>query len=601
MSSSDHKNQNLKIIWYFFKPYKGEVCFILFLMILSGAFESLNLAALYPIVNYGLQVSSDQSSLNFLNQIVLAWGKDNPFFFACALLIVVTIVATGFKLYYSYRAYGLIRKIDADVQKQIYLKFAKADYNFFIKNQQGRLIYASTQAPTGVSNIIFYLIRILNGIFICLFCTALLFLLSWQGTALMIGVGLVYIWGVRKVTTGLINQSAELWVEQNNLKNIILNEFITGIKTMKIFSALDFWRRKYDDTIDKSVLYNFRIMIGRIIPDSFIKFIFFVLIASLGMFYSYSGSANIIPLLPAMATFVAVASRLFPYINMVGGDIVSIARFMPDTKIVHATLTENLPELKDGSKTCEAFNHKITFDNVRFKYQGTEKYILNGLTFDIEKGKVTAIVGSSGAGKSTIVNLILKLYASEEGAIQLDGVNISEFNTHSYLSKIGCVSQDTFIFNGSILENICFGLEDKSEDQVIEAAKLANAHEFILNTKDQYRTMVGDSGAKLSGGQRQRIAIARAMLRKPRILVLDEATSSLDTISERAVQVAINNISSHTTVLIIAHRLSTVQNAGKIIVMDHGQIVEQGTHDELMKRQNAYFKLYSTTQMEVAG
>ena len=221
-----------------------------------------------------------------------------------------------------------------------------------------------------------------------------------------------------------------------------------------------------------------------------------------------------------------------------------------------------------------------------------EGFLLKGITFSIKKREVTAIVGPSGAGKSTIVNLLLRLYEVNKGRIAIDRVDLREMTAESYLSKIGYVSQETFIFNGTIGDNIRFGLDHVSPEEIIEAAKVANAHEFILSSEKKYETVVGDAGIKLSGGQRQRIAIARAMLRKPEIIILDEATSSLDNISERAVQEAIYKISQHTTVLIIAHRLSTIQKADKIIVLDQGRIVEDGTHGELLQKGKAYFQMY---------
>ncbi|MCA9399277.1 MAG: ATP-binding cassette domain-containing protein, partial [Candidatus Omnitrophica bacterium] len=218
------------------------------------------------------------------------------------------------------------------------------------------------------------------------------------------------------------------------------------------------------------------------------------------------------------------------------------------------------------------------------------------VSFSLEKGKTLAIVGPSGSGKSTIISLLFRLYDIREGNISIDGYDIKTLKTESFLSNFGYVGQETFIFNGTIAENIQFGLEGCSQENVIEAAKLANAHEFILETENGYQTIVGDAGMKLSGGQRQRIAIARAMLRKPQILILDEATSSLDNISEKAVQEAINQVSRFTTTLIVAHRLSTVQKADKILVLNQGRIVEQGTHEELLQRKADYFELYTMTE-----
>ncbi len=289
--------------------------------------------------------------------------------------------------------------------------------------------------------------------------------------------------------------------------------------------------------------------------------------AFIGIFFGLKNSVNIVSVIPLLGTFAMVALRLIPYLNLIAGDAVAIARYMPDTKIVYNLLCQPIEGRKDGEKTSRDFEKEIAFHKVSFRHEGMIDPLLKDLSFNIQKGKMTAIVGPSGSGKTTIVNLLLRLYEPHEGQIFIDGTDVWDLTAESYLSKVGYVSQETFIFNGTIGENICFGRANYSKEEVIQAAKLANAHEFISGTEHGYGTKVGDAGMKLSGGQRQRLAIARAMLRAPQILILDEATSSLDNISEKIIQEAINNISQNTTVLIIAHRLSTVQHADKIIVL----------------------------------
>jgi len=277
---------------------------------------------------------------------------------------------------------------------------------------------------------------------------------------------------------------------------------------------------------------------------------------------------------------------------VMGSAVMKLAECIPDMKIVHEVCKEEFRSGADGKRDLGGFNDKINFQDVWFKYDSMNDYLLKGLSFSLEKKKITAIVGLSGSGKTTIINLLLKLYRVDRGVITIDGIDISEFSNKTYLGKIGYVSQEAFIFNNSIKENIKFGMENCTDQMIEEAAKLANAHDFIWGTERGYDTIVGDSGVKLSGGQRQRIAIARAILRKPEIIILDEATSSLDNISEKKIQIAINNISKHTTVLVVAHRLSTVQNADKIIILEKGEIKEQGTHDELLKNKQLYYDLY---------
>lgn len=233
----------------------------------------------------------------------------------------------------------------------------------------------------------------------------------------------------------------------------------------------------------------------------------------------------------------------------------------------------------------------IRYENVSFKYK--DEYVLKNVSFDIPVGKVVALVGESGSGKSTLSDLLPRFYDITEGAIKLDNTNIKELDIRTLRGKIGIVSQESILFNGTVFENISFGNPSASKEQVIEAAKIANAHNFILELEDGYDTGIGERGNKLSGGQKQRLSIARAVLKNPEILILDEATSALDTESEKVVQDALNSLMKNRTTMIIAHRLSTVQNADEIIVFSKGEIIERGTHVELIARKETYFRLCS--------
>lgn len=232
---------------------------------------------------------------------------------------------------------------------------------------------------------------------------------------------------------------------------------------------------------------------------------------------------------------------------------------------------------------------KIEFKDVRFAYE--DKEVIKGINFVINKGETVAIVGPSGGGKSTITDLLSRFYDVQSGAITIDGVDLRNYYLTSIREHLGAVSQDVILFNDTIKENIVLGKLGASDEEIIAAAKVANAHEFIMQTPDGYDTNIGDRGAKLSGGQRQRLSIARAILKNPDILILDEATSALDTQSEKVVQEALNSLLKGRTSLVVAHRLSTIQNADKIIVVDDGEIIETGSHEELIAKNGAYKKL----------
>ena len=260
---------------------------------------------------------------------------------------------------------------------------------------------------------------------------------------------------------------------------------------------------------------------------------------------------------------------------------------LPDVEVAHRALTQAVPQRKEGHHDLLAFEREIAFEDVSFAHRGREALMENAnMTF--EKGKVTAIVGPSGSGKTTLINLLLGLFYPSTGRITIDGVPLEDLKSSTWLGRVGFVSQDPFITNNTIEENIRFNRVGHTKDQVIEAATISNAHGFISEFPDGYETVTGDRGSKLSGGQQQRLCIARAVLNSPEILIFDEATSSLDSISERQVQAAIDNASASRTVIIIAHRLSTIRNADKIIVLENGKVVEQGTHEELLNNRGHY-------------
>jgi len=292
-------------------------------------------------------------------------------------------------------------------------------------------------------------------------------------------------------------------------------------------------------------------------------------------------------------TYFGLASQLIPPIKQITTSYNNIQKGIASeeriNKILHA---DNLIYDAPDAKTMTSFNSAIEYNDIWFAYHKKgDGYVLKGINLKIEKGKTIALVGQSGSGKTTLADMLCRFYESDKGALLIDGTDIKELKIDSLRKHIGVVTQESVLFNDTVLNNIAFGLNDKTREQIITAAKIANAHEFIMALPNGYDTSIGDRGGKLSGGQRQRLSIARAVLKDPEILILDEATSALDTESEKLVQEALANLMKNRTSVVIAHRLSTIANADEIIVMNAGEIIERGNHSELLALNGTYKKL----------
>jgi len=593
----EFSQSKLETIWFFLKPYKLHVVALFLLASLIGVLEATTVAAIYPIMDLGLNVQAGQDNilLSAIANIAAIFPLKDTFISYCILIILLAIlvfIAKTIKVHLSAR---LSTNIVKETKERIFDKQMRADYQYFLDAKQGGLVYTTTIAANAVATLMTAVAKILSEIILMLFLFALLFSLNWKGAILVTLIGVGYYFATQYIGTRISYAMGKGGAETATNEHIILNEVFNGIKQIKVFLTQSDWVRKFNRTVREYFDYRRRNMVWNEIPAYSLWLLLFATIAIMAIILRVQNPAGFTPLLPLFGTFAFAVLRLLPPIANFGSLRLQIMTALPNVELTYSSLNKQFSTIKDGERELRSFTDSIQFDNVSFTHKGRPKTIKD-VSITLEKGKTTAIVGPSGGGKTTIVDLLLRLFDADKGEIKVDGINLKEYELATWLNRLGFVSQDTFIFHDTVKNNITFGSDGYSGEEIIQAARSASAHDFILEFPQGYDTIVGERGMKLSGGQKQRIAIARAIIKKPDILVLDEATSALDNVAQAAVQEAINRISKERTVIIVAHRLSTIIDADKIIVVENGRVVEEGTHKELMAKKGDYWRLYRSQE-----
>ncbi|HEY0176175.1 MAG TPA: ABC transporter ATP-binding protein, partial [Pedobacter sp.] len=371
-----------------------------------------------------------------------------------------------------------------------------------------------------------------------------------------------------------------------------LDESLSGIKIVKAFNSTERAKKKFQNENEYYSNINRKMVrrqqLASPVSQSLGVLVVVMIVMYGGRLVINGGSTEFTP--AEFIMYIAVFSQVMQPVKAISDSFSSIHTGIAAGERV-LELIDTKPELTDKKDAIELseFSKTLSFENVSFYYG--EKQVLKDISFEIEKGKTVALVGPSGGGKSTLMDLIPRFNDPKSGSLKIDGIDLRDLKTESLRKQLGTVNQESFLFNDTIFNNIAYARPDATEAEVIAAAKIANAHEFILNTESGYQTFVGDRGNRLSGGQRQRVCIARAVLANPPIMLLDEATSALDTESEKLVQEALNNLMKNRTSIVIAHRLSTIQHADKIVVIENGQVLEEGSHLELLAKNGLYKRL----------
>ena len=599
-----------RVLKRFATPYRKYLGGSLILNLLSAVFNIFSFALLIPILNILFKMdqtvyeympwegmpTKEELMNNFyygVSQMIDKWGGSTALLFLGLIFAGMTVLKTSCYFASSAVMIPLRTGIVRDIRVMVYNKLLSLPMGYYSKQKKGDIIARMSgdvnEIETSIVSSLDMLIK--NPILIICYFAALIYL-SWELTLFTVTVVPVMAWGMSAIGKKLKRKSLEAqdkWSETMAQ----LDETLGGLRIIKAFIAEDKMKERFANTANQYRKAYSKVAVRQASAHPVSELLGSIMIMIVLWF---GGTLILSDKAPIDAsTFIFYMTILYSVLaplkefSKAGYNIPKgLASMERVDKIMDA---ENDIKETENPKSAKSFDNSLCFNGVSFSYE-EGKEVLHDIDLTIPKGKTIALVGQSGSGKSTLADLIPRYYDASQGAVTLDGTDIRELRIKDLRSLIGNVNQEAILFNDTIFNNIAFGVENATMEQVIEAAKIANAHDFIMEKEEGYLTNIGDRVGKLSGGQRQRISIARAILKNPPILILDEATSALDTESEKIVQEALDRLTSSRTTIVIAHRLSTIRNADMICVMHEGKIVERGRHEELIALDGYYRKLH---------
>lgn len=602
----------IHILNRFLPPYKKYVVLAFIFNILTAILNVFSLATIIPILQVLFKIkrdtfsfinwdSSDYSFVDillnnvnwYITQLIELHGSSFTLMALASFLIVMTLLKTGSAYLGSYFLIPIRTGVVRDIRNQVNDKVLSLPLSFFTEERKGDILSRVSGDVNEVENSVMSSLDMLfkNPILILIYLTTMV-LLSWQLTLFVMVVLLVMGFVMGRVGRSLKRSS---FTAQNKWGELMsqMEETLSGLRVIKAFGAESKISGRFHTGNNE-----FRRMSNRIARrqqlahpmSELLGTITIAIVLWFGGTLILEGNSMI-----DAASFIYYLTIFYSIINPAkefSKSAYAVQRGLASMERIDKILTADNKITDPAQPLPVTFNSYIDYKDVWFKYE--TEWVIKGVNLKIDKGRTIALVGQSGSGKSTMADLLPRFYDIQQGEILIDGINIKDMRVKDLRSLMGYVNQEAILFNDTFYNNIAFGVENSTENEVINAAKIANAHEFIMATELGYQTNIGDRGGKLSGGQRQRISIARAILKNPKILILDEATSALDTDSERLVQEALEKLMKNRTTIVIAHRLSTIKNADEIYVMKEGEIVESGEHATLYAEGGYYTSLCDT-------
>ena len=519
--------------------------------------------------------------------------NEKDILYAAGAMILLAVIGAILMYWNTIFSTLISASIYKDIVTDIYNKIQTLDMEYFAGKKIGDLMTRVMTDPGNINSIILEIFNIIPEVIRVIVCLIIAFCTDFDLTLGVLVVAPILIITVRKYAKRL-KRSGKNRQEAIDSLNSKLQETLSGIRIIRAFATEEHETKDFKKKNNNLKRIAVRTARYNAKANAIMEALNYIIIALLLLFGGYRvlrakdfTPGDFIAIVAAISSMYTPARRAITRFNAISVNLSSITRV--------SEILEEMPSIvnKENCITFENFTDGISFENVDFKYKDNSEEILKNINLNVKKGETVAFVGNSGGGKSTLVNLIPRFFDVAGGVIKIDGTDIRDYEIKSLRKAIGIVPQETFLFAGTILSNIKYSRQDATFEEIVEAAKQANAHEFIENLSDGYDTEIGERGVKLSGGQKQRIAIARAILENPQILILDEATSALDNESEKLVQEALEKLMKGKTTFVIAHRLTTIENSNKIVVIQKGEIKEIGNHNELLSKNGIYKALYN--------
>ena len=605
---------NYKKIIPYIKPYKRNAVLNIFFNVLYALFSSLSMVSLFPMLNILFDKQEKITVKPVLNSItdLGSYLKDSLGYYATqfsnddplmALLFVIMLIISLFFLknvfnYFAMRHITVLRNgVLKDLRNVLFKKIIELPISYYSEKRKGdvmaRMLGDVGEVQTSFFSIFELVIREPLTI---LFTIITMFYISGKLTLFVFVFIPISGFIISRIGKSLKGKSERAQIESGYFISI-LEETLSGLKVVKSYNAEDNFKSKFNNSVNRLLKLSNSIGNKNNLASPMSEFLGIITIAILLLF---GGQMVLIDKTlegAAFITYMALAYNILTPAKAISKASYQVKSGLAAADRVFAVLEqENEITSKPNAIKKDSFTENVTIEHINFRYE--DENVLKEFSLNVKKGQTVALVGQSGSGKSTIANLLTRFYDVNEGTINIDGTDIKDLDLESLRGLIGLVTQDSILFNDTIKENILLGKPNATDDEIIDALKIANAYEFVKDLPLGIYTNIGDSGNKLSGGQKQRLSIARAVLKNPPIMILDEATSALDTESEKLVQVALENMMQNRTSIVIAHRLSTIQKADVIVVMQKGRIVEQGTHDQLLAHNGTYKKLVTMQSLE---